>query len=146
MDCWELEPSSFFFFSDESTLGQFVSHVSHVRRPKGKGFHDKYIVSTVRHPQSWIIWGSNVKIRHCFIVPFFPQKCTSVTDPCYVEMLQDSPLTHMTEHRCIIFMHDGAPCYRSKAVETIWRGAILLCLTGQVTVPTSTLQRISGPF
>ena len=35
----------------------------------------------------------------------------------YAELLKDKLLTHMAIHQSLIFMHDGAPCHRSKIVK-----------------------------
>ena len=35
----------------------------------------------------------------------------------YVNLLKSRLKLHMADHDCQIFMHDGAPCYRSKVVK-----------------------------
>ena len=38
----------------------------------------------------------------------------------YVKVLQEKLRLHMTVHQCDIFMHDGAPCHRSRVVKKFW--------------------------
>ena len=45
-------------FSDESTFQQFVVQKRHVRRPTGKRFDERYIIPTVKHPPSQMVWGA----------------------------------------------------------------------------------------
>ena len=35
----------------------------------------------------------------------------------YIELLKEKLLLHMEIHNCTIFMHDGAPCHKSKLVQ-----------------------------
>ena len=35
----------------------------------------------------------------------------------YAKVLQEKLQLHMTVHQCDIFMHDGAPCHRSRVVK-----------------------------
>ena len=55
---WTIQQWSKVLFSDESTFQQFVVRKRHMRRPPGKGYDDKYTVSTMKHPPSQIIWGA----------------------------------------------------------------------------------------
>ena len=35
----------------------------------------------------------------------------------YIELLKEKLVIHMQIHNCTIFMHDGAPCHKSKVVQ-----------------------------
>ena len=43
----------------------------------------------------------------------------------YVNVLQEKLQLHMTVHQCDIFMHDGAPCHRSRVVKKFLREKII---------------------
>ena len=102
-------------FSNESTLQQFVTCKRHIRRPPGKRFEDRYTIQTMKHPSSQMIWGAMSKSGTAGLY-FLPQG-TTMNGTKYVELLREKLKLHMYIHQCSIFMHDGAPCHRSKVVQ-----------------------------
>ena len=44
-------------WSDECSITQFGERVSHVRRPIGARYNERYTVPTMKHPASIMIWG-----------------------------------------------------------------------------------------
>jgi transposase len=102
-------------FSDESTFQQFTSRQQHVRRPVGKRFDVKYTIPTMKHPPSQMIWGAFSHNGTAGLY-FLPQK-TTMNGERYLGLLKEKLDIHMTIHKCAIFMHDGAPCHRSRVVQ-----------------------------
>ena len=49
---------------------------------------------------------------------FFLPKGVAMNGQRYLQLLEEKLELHMTVHNCEIFMHDGAPCHRSKIVTT----------------------------
>lgn len=114
-ETWTAEDWSRVMFSDESTLQQFVTRKRHIRRPPGKRFEDRYTIQTMKHPPSQMIWGAMSKSGTAGLY-FLPQG-TTMNGAKYVELLREKLKLHMYIHQCSIFMHDGAPCHRSKVVQ-----------------------------
>ena len=48
---------------------------------------------------------------------YFLAPGTTMNGPKYMELLKNMLLLHMTVHNTTIFMHNGAPCHRSKIVK-----------------------------
>ena len=48
---------------------------------------------------------------------YFLKPNTTMNGAKYAELLKDKLLTHTAIHQSLIFMHDGAPCHRSKIVK-----------------------------
>ena len=55
---WKAIDWSKVMFSDETTIKQFKSFKTLVRRPPGKRNDMKYAISTVSHSPSVMIWGA----------------------------------------------------------------------------------------
>ena len=102
-------------FLDESTFQQFVVQKGHVSRPKGKRFEEKYTMLTVKHPPSQIIWGA-MSVNGTAALYFLPGM--TMNDSRYVNLLREELQLHMAVHQCLVYMHDGAPCHRSKVVQS----------------------------
>jgi len=111
---WNAEDWGNVLFSDESTFQQFVVRRQHVRRPVGDRFKERYTIPTMKHPPSQMIWGAMSKSGTAGLY-FLPPK-TTMNGAKYLELLRQKVQLHMEVHRCTIFMHDGAPCHRSKIV------------------------------
>ena len=86
----------------------------HMRRPPSKRYDDKYMVSTMKHPPSQMIWGA--MSQHGIGGLFFLPSGTTMNGEKCGQLLSDKLQLHMQVHRCNIFMQDGAPCHRSKLV------------------------------
>ena len=48
---------------------------------------------------------------------YFLKPGTTMNGAKYAELLRGKLPTHMAIHQSLIFMHDGAPCHRSKIVK-----------------------------
>ena len=91
------------------------SRKNHVRRTAGERFNAKYNISTVKHPPNQMKWGAmsaNGTAGIYFLKPY-----TTMNGAKYSELLRDKLPTHMSIDKSLIFMHDGAPCHRSKIVK-----------------------------
>lgn len=102
-------------FSDESQFCQFKTYIKYVRRPKNSRYKLKYILSTVRHPLSVMVWG-------CFSGHgagdlYFLPKNTTIKATNYLRVLQQHLLLSMQRLGCSHFQHDGAPCHKAKVVS-----------------------------
>ena len=52
---------------------------------------------------------------------YFPAPCTTINGLIYVQLLQKKLNIHMVLHNNSIFMHNEAPCHRSKVVLEYYR-------------------------
>ena len=102
-------------FSDESSVQQFSARVQHVWRPSGERYHEKYTVPTVKHPPSQMVWGAMSAAGTGGL--YFLTPGTTMNGEKYVKVLQEKLQLHMTVHQSDIFMHDGAPCHRSRVAK-----------------------------
>jgi len=112
---WTVAEWNKVMFSDEITFQQFTIRHQHVRRPVGIRFNENYTIPTMKHPPSIMVWGA---FSHTGTARFnfLPPK-TTINGQKYLELLGELLVMHMTIHRCEIFMHDGAPCHRSRVVN-----------------------------
>lgn len=104
-------------WSDETTIEQFGTRVRHIRRPKGERYNPRYIVQTMKHPLKQMIWGCMSSRGRGGL--FFLPRDTNMNGITYLNLLKDKLEQHMNIHYVNTFMHDGAPCHRSKIV-TQW--------------------------
>lgn len=112
---WTSEDWHKVLFSDESLIQQFNHKKSHVRRPVGARYDEKYTVMTMKHPPSQMIWGAMSAMGTAGL--YFLPKNTTMNGARYLELLKSKLELHMGVHECSVFMHDGAPCHRSKLVS-----------------------------
>ena len=98
-------------------MRQFSSYRPFVRRPPNIRFHPKYILPTVRHTMSLMVWGcmsfNGRRAMHLL------EKETTMNSFRYLSVLQDKILTLMSVHGTNIFMQDSAPYHKAKIV-TEW--------------------------
>ena len=113
---WNCEMWSRVLFSDETTIRQYDCRGSGtVRRPQGKRYDPRYVLPTVRHSASVMIWG-------CFSMTgrgslwFLPPNTTMKAEN-YLELLKDRLQLMMAIREASIFMHNGAPCHQAKSVK-----------------------------
>ena len=69
----------------------------------------------MKQPPSQMIWGAISKNGNAGL--YFLETGTTMSGPKYVELLENKLLRHTTVHNTTVFMHDGAPCHRSKIVK-----------------------------
>ena len=68
-----------------------------------------------KKPPSVMMWGAMSSDGTAGL--FFLPTGTSMNGVRYRKMSEYKHDIHMTSHECITFMHDGAPCHRSKLVS-----------------------------
>ena len=99
-------------FSDKCTMHEFVPRHMHFRRSLGKCFDKKYVVATMKHPPSQMIWG-DMLYRDAVGLYFIPPN-TAVNGPMYMELVREKLKLHLHVHGYTIFMQDDIPCHQSK--------------------------------
>ena len=103
-------------FSDVSNFLQFRCYKTFVRRPLGSSSTDpRYCYPTVNHPPSVMVWGSFSSRRRGGL--YFLEKGATMNGQRYQKVLEEHLLQFMMIHQCTTFMHDSAPCHKSKAVS-----------------------------
>jgi len=116
---WTAEDWRSVMWSDESSFHQFGITKQFVRRPTGARYNERFIIPTVKHPESIMLWG-------CFSgtgrgTLEFLSKGERMTSARYIEILQNRLLLVMNLHGCTTFMQDGAPCHTAKATMKWFR-------------------------
>lgn len=106
-------------FSDESMVEQFNSRVKYVRRPVGERYNKRYTVMTMKHPPKQMVWGA-MSVNGTAGLYFLEQNVT-MNGEKYLDLLKDKLQLHMSVHKCTVFMHDGAPCHKTKKVSEYLR-------------------------
>lgn len=104
-------------WSDESAIQSFGSRILRIRRPSCQRYNPRYVVSSMKHPESVMVWGC-LSSQGRSALSFIPPKVT-LNGERYLEILKEKLTTHMNISGCTIFMQDGAPCHRSRMV-TRW--------------------------
>ena len=113
---WTSEMWSRVLFSDETIIKQFANRGSaKVRRPPGKRYDPRYIIPTVKHSNSVMIWGS-FSMSGRGNLWFLPAN-TTMNASNYLQLLKDNLQPMMGVRETTIFMHDGAPCHQAKTVK-----------------------------
>lgn len=102
-------------FSDETTICQFGSTVTLVRRPSGTRFLPKYTVATMKHPPKVMVWG-------CFSASgrgslYFLAPGTTVNADVYIEILSSKVPNSLMLSNCTLFQQDSAPAHTAKKVR-----------------------------
>ena len=115
-------------------MQQFSVWMQHVWRPSGERYHEKYTVPTVKPPPSQMVWGAMSAAGTSGL--YFLTPGTTMNGEKYVKVLQEKLQLHMTIHQCDIFMHDGAPCHRSRVIKKFFGEKIFDNWTGPETVQT----------
>ena len=104
-------------FSDESTSRLVLRGYKLVCRPSGVSRYDsRYIIKTVKHPKSVMMWGafSGIKVERVYI---FVSKNVTMRGDNYLRVLDHHMLPFWDIRRCNHFMQDGDPAHRSKVVK-----------------------------
>ena len=63
-----------------------------------------------------MIWGA-MSVNGTATLHFVPAGVT-MNSSRYVNLLREKLQLHMAVHQSSVFMHDGAPCYRSKVMQS----------------------------
>ena len=104
-------------FCKESTSRLVLREYKLVRRPSGVSRYDSmYIIKTVKHPKSVMVWGDFSGDKGRGGVYFFPTNVTMRGDS-YLMVLDHHMLPFWDIRRCNHFMQDGDPVHRSRVVK-----------------------------
>lgn len=115
---WTAEQWSTVMFSDESVFRQFGNFKTTVRRPPGSSaFSPQYVVPTVKHPPSVMVWGAFSARGRAGL--YFLEKNTTMNANRYIDVLDNHLLQFMEIQGCTTFQHDGAPAHKAKKVS-LW--------------------------
>ena len=104
-------------FCDESTSRLVLRGYKMVGRPSGVSRYDsRYIIKTVKHPKSVIVWGdfSGDKGRGGL---YFSPKNITMRGGSYLRVLDHHMLPFWDIRRCNHFMLDGDPVHRSRVFK-----------------------------
>ena len=119
-------------FSDETMIRQFYQRVI-VLRPPGRRYLQGYVMKTVKHPISIMIWGcisrngrSQLKIYESGV---------HVTGEIYERLLRERLQSDMLQHQADIFMHDNAPCHKACRVSRFFREGNIQALNWSGNIP-----------
>jgi hypothetical protein len=101
-------------FSDESAFEQFGKRKRFVRRPIGERDGERYVIQTVKHCLSVMIWGC-IGARGVGELWFFPPG-EKINGSTYKMVVESCVAQSMRNVDCSTFQQDGAPCHKAEAV------------------------------
>ena len=114
----------------ESTSRLVLRGYKLVRTSLGVSRYDsRYIIKTVKHPTSVMVWGAFSGDKGRRGLYFLPKNVTMRGDN-YLKILGHHMLPFWDIHRCNHFMQDGAPAHRSKVVKK-WLNRVYTTLSSQ---------------
>ena len=132
LDCTTKNLKKVLFF-DESTVQQFTSRKQLKRRPVGAKYENHYIIQTMKHLPSIMVWET--MSAHGKAGLYFLQPGTTMNDAKYLDLLKDKLEIHTMVYDCNVFMNDGAPCHRTKSVKNFLQEKIADILNWSVNSP-----------
>jgi transposase len=104
-------------FSDESTFCLVNPRSVTVRRGKAMNqYKHKFVLKTVKHSESVMIWGCFRGKKGHGGLYFLPKNCKMNEERCK-NVLNKHLLPSMKKHKATFFLQDGAPCHTSKLVK-----------------------------
>lgn len=112
---WSVKDWQKVLFSDECMIKQFANYSQHVRRPTGKRYNPRFVVPTVKHSPSLMVWGC-ISAEGCGNLWFMPPS-TTINAHAYLSILQEKLPLSMPRLHCKVFQQDGAPAHNSKLVK-----------------------------
>ena len=112
---WTVQQWERVMFSDETLVKQFYAFSSHVRRPVGERYNQRYTTPRVKNSPSVMIWGSIS--AHGRGALWFMQPGTSINAATYLDLLKEKLQSIMECHNCTVFQHDGAPAHSAHSVR-----------------------------
>lgn len=115
-------------FSDECTVCQFQTHATTIRRPPNSRYNKRYVLPTVKHPESVMIWGS-ITARGRAGLWFLPPK-TTMNAKIYLDLLKEKLPEWMARRGASVFQQDGAPCHTAKTVKAWFQNQPFQLLEG----------------
>ncbi len=115
---FSLEDWSKVLFSDETMIRQFHNRVI-VRRPPHTRYLQRYVLKTVKHPISIMIWGCISRYGRSPLKIY--ENGVHVNGEIYERLLRERLQSDMLQHQADIFMHDNAPCHRASIVSRFFQ-------------------------
>ena len=116
---WTQEQWSHVMFSDESMFKCIRAASTKVRRPVNSNRYDpRFTVKTVKHPAQVMVWGCFTGANGRGGLYFLP-KGEMMNGDTYKKVLEDHLLHYMTSFRASHFLHDGAPCHKTKKITAL---------------------------
>ena len=104
-------------FCNESTSRLVLRGYKLVRRPPGVSRYDfRYIIKTVKHPKSVMVWGDFSGCKGRGGLHFIPKKVT-MRGINYLRVLDHHMLPFWDIRRCNHCMQDGDSVHRSRVVK-----------------------------
>ena len=104
-------------FCDEITSRLVVRGYKLVCRPSGVSrYYSRYIITTVKHPKSVMVWGAFSGDKARGGLYFLPKNVTMRGDN-YLRVLDHHMLSFWDIRLCNHFMQDGDPAHRSRLVK-----------------------------
>ena len=111
---WTEEDWENVMFSDESKFDLYNPRAQKCRRPSASNrYKQRYVVTSVKHSPSVMIWGCFSGKAGRASIHFLPAKTTMNSD-AYINVLREKLFPWMASHRITRFLQDGAPCHTSK--------------------------------
>ena len=98
-----------------STVSEYRTHVTPVRRPFGQRYNPRYTVGTVKHPKTVMFWGA-ISAYGCGPLWIMPTG-TTINSAVYLSILKEKLPTWIGLRHCTIFQQDGAPCHQGKIIK-----------------------------
>ncbi len=133
---WTVTQWSKVLFSDESKFCiSFGNQGPRVWRKGGEAHSPSFLKSSVKFPQSVMIWCS---MSSAGVGPLCFLK-TNITAPVYQEILEHFMLPsadQLLKYADFIFQQDLAPAHTAKSTKSWLNDHVLVCLTGQQTHQT----------
>ncbi len=133
---WTVAQWSKVLFSDESKFCiSFGNQGPRVWRKGGEDHRPSCLKSSVKFPQSVMIWGA---MSSAGVGPLCLLK-TNVTAPVYQEKLEHFMVPsadQLFKDADFIFQQDLAPAHTTKSTKSWLNDHVLVCLTGQKTHQT----------
>ena len=80
-------------------------------------FDPRYTVSTVKHPQSVMVWGCFYEEKDRRGLYFFPKNKKMIAE-LYLQVLEEHMFNFYHFHGCEVFMHDSAPCHKARKITS----------------------------
>ena len=111
---FSLEDWAKVLFSDEIMIRQFSQRVI-VRRPPGTRYLQRYVLKTVKHPISIMIWGCISRNGRSQLKIY--KNGVHVNGAINERFLRERLQSDMLQHQAGIVMHDNAPCHRANTVS-----------------------------
>ena len=112
---WTIEDWKKVMFTDETSIRQYASYTSHVRRPPDIRFNFRYTVPKVKQSPTVMVWGCIASTRRggLWIMP----KNSTIKAATIIEICSEKLPVFMPMRQCSILQQDNAPVQTAKSVQ-----------------------------